>query len=352
MGDGTVGPTRGCSSVVPRAGVGALQAPRAATATAAGIDTRAALGAALDRYAATRVGTIGLVLRDNRDGGHFGWQPRTLQSYSTIKVLILVATLKRAQDRHLALTSTQKSLASRMIRYSDNAATDTLLAQIGVSTCQRVADQLGMSSTVVRGGSTGWWGHSTTTPRDLVQLMNQLVLGTYLTSGRRAYVRDLMATVTSTQRWGLGDPLPDAVHVEQKNGWGPMSSGYRMNSFGVRLRLRPQLPAGDPVQEPQRLLLRQGDDQPRVTDRLRRARPRPTDRTDRPINAGGGMTQWTPGRRELVTGGAAGLALGALGLAAAPRRPSGSTPGPSSPRRSTPTWRRGRGRRPRGARQP
>ena len=34
------------------------------------------------------------------------------------------------------------------------------------------------------------------------------------------------------QRWGLGDPLPDAVHVEQKNGWGPMSTGYRLNSFG------------------------------------------------------------------------------------------------------------------------
>ena len=62
--------------------------------------------------------------------------------------------------------------------------------------------------------------------------MNQLVLGTYLTSGRRDYVRDLMATVTSTQRWGLGDPLPDTVHVEQKNGWGPMSTGYRLNSFG------------------------------------------------------------------------------------------------------------------------
>ena len=201
-------------------------------AAAAGIDTRAALTAALDRYAATRVGTVGLVVRDNRDGRYFHWRPRSLQSYSTIKVLILVATLKRAQDRGRALTSTQKSLASRMIRYSDNAATDTLLAQIGVSTCQRVADQLGLASTTVRGGSSGWWGHSTTTTRDLVQLMNHLVLGTYLSPGRRAYVRDLMATVTSSQRWGLGDPLPDAVHVELKNGWGPMSSGYRLNSFG------------------------------------------------------------------------------------------------------------------------
>jgi hypothetical protein len=130
------------------AGLGVLGALAAPTASAAGIDTRAALAAALDRYVATRVVGIGLVLRDNRDGGRFIWRPRTLQSYSTIKVLILVATLKRAQDRGLALTTTQRSLASRMIRYSDNAATDTLLAQIGVATCQRVANQLGMSHTV------------------------------------------------------------------------------------------------------------------------------------------------------------------------------------------------------------
>ena len=147
-------------------------------------------------------------------------------------MLILVALLKRAQDRGVRLTSTQKSLASRMIRYSDNVATDTLLAQIGVSTCQRVAGQLGMTRTVVRGGSSGWWGHSTTTTRDLLRLMNSLVVGTYLSPGRRDYVQNLMAAVTSSQQWGLGDPLPDAVHVEQKNGWGPMSTGYRLNCVG------------------------------------------------------------------------------------------------------------------------
>ena len=213
-------------------GLGALTVLSPATAYAAGIDTRAALSAALDRCAAIRVGTIGLAVRDNRDGQNFFWRPRSLQSYSTIKVLILVALLKRAQDRGVRLTSTQKSLASRMIRYSDNVATDTLLAQIGVSTCQRVAGQLGMTRTVVRGGSSGWWGHSTTTTRDLLRLMNSLVVGTYLSPGRRDYVQNLMAAVTSSQQWGLGDPLPDAVHVEQKNGWGPMSTGYRLNCVG------------------------------------------------------------------------------------------------------------------------
>lgn len=213
-------------------GVTALAAIGAPPASAAGIDTATALRAALDRYAATRVCSIGLALRDNRNGGWFYWRPREMYSYSTVKVLILVATLKRAQDRGVALTTTQKALASRMIRYSDNAATDTLLAGIGVAACQRVADQLGMVHTTVRGGTSGWWGHSITSTADLVKLMNAVVLRSYLTPGRRDYVRDLMGSVTASQRWGLDDPLPDAVHVEQKNGWGPTSTGYRLNSFG------------------------------------------------------------------------------------------------------------------------
>jgi beta-lactamase class A len=165
----------------------------------------------------TRAGVAGLAVRDNRDGSNFFWRPRTLQSHSAIKVLILVTTLKVAQDRGRALTSTQKALASRMIRYSDNTATNALMTQVGAVRCQRVADQLGMTRTGVLGGtvyrSSAWWGHSTTTTRDLRRLMHAVVPGTYLSPGRRAYVRDLMSRVTSTQTWGLGDGLPDDVHV-------------------------------------------------------------------------------------------------------------------------------------------
>lgn len=208
----------------------------AAPAQAAGIDTAAALTAALDRYMATRAGVAGLTVRDNRNGRYFAWRPRTQQTHSAIKVLILITVLKVAQDRGLALTATQQSLASRMIRFSDNDATDALITQVNVRRCRAVADQLGMSSTTVLGGtvfrSSTWWGHSTSTTRDLVQMMNQLVLGTYLTADRRAYARNLMSAVTSTQDWGLGDGLPAGVHVELKNGWGPRSDGYRLNGVG------------------------------------------------------------------------------------------------------------------------
>ncbi len=208
----------------------------AAPVQAAGLDTAAGLTAALDRYMATRAGVAGLVVRDNRNGHYFAWRPRTQQTHSAIKVLILITALKVAQDRGVGLTTTQKSLASRMIRFSDNDATDALLTQVTARRCRIVADHLGMRDTVVLGGtvfrSSTWWGHSTSTTRDLVQLANHLVLGTYISSGRRAYARDLMSRVTSTQTWGLGDGLPDDVHVELKNGWGPRSDGYRLNGVG------------------------------------------------------------------------------------------------------------------------
>ena len=263
-------------------GLGALGAVVPATASAAGIDTRAALArrARPLRRDPGRRDRAGAARQPRRPAASSG-DPLTLQSYSTIKVLILVAMLRRAQNRGLSLTSTQKSLASRMIRYSDNAATDTLLAQIGVSTCQVVADHLGLAKTVVRGGSTGWWGHSTTTTGDLVQLMNQLVRGTYLTSGRRDYVRELMAHGHLEPAVGARRPAArhGARRAEERLG----ADVHRVPAQLVRARLglRPQLPAGDPVQEPERLQLRQDDDQPGVAHRLRRARP-PADLTTDP----------------------------------------------------------------------
>ncbi|MBM6400794.1 serine hydrolase [Phycicoccus sonneratiae] len=209
----------------------------AAPAAAAGVDTPAQLTAALDRYMATRAGNAGLMVRDNRTGRYFAWRPPlNRHTHSTIKVLVLITTLKIMQDRGQGLTSSQKSLASRMIRSSDNDATDALVRFATLRRLRIVADQIGLRETTVHGSTVfrapTWWGHSTSSPRDLVQTMNQLVLGTYLTSDRRAYARSLMASVTPSQTWGLGDGLPSSVHVELKNGWGPRSDGYRLNGVG------------------------------------------------------------------------------------------------------------------------
>ncbi|MGL5927631.1 MAG: serine hydrolase, partial [Dermatophilaceae bacterium] len=207
------------------------------TPASARATTRDQLTADLDRYLSMRSGVAGLVLRDNRDGSYYAWRPRRQQTHGTVAALVLVALLRVAQERGRALTSAQQSLASAMIRTSDRGATNTLMGQVGVATCRRVAAQLGMRDTRVLGGtvfrSSSWWGHSVSTTYNLVVLMNALAFGSYLTADRRAHARRLMASVAPSPTWGLRGGAPDDVHVEQTNGWGPRSDGYRLNSAGL-----------------------------------------------------------------------------------------------------------------------
>lgn len=207
-----------------------------APAAAAGVDTSAKLTAKLNTYLTTRVGTVGLALMDStgRTFGYSSLLPN--ETLSTIKVLVLIAHLRRCQALGTVLTYSQKSLASRMIRYSDNAATDQLIAQIGLTRMQQVARDLGMASTLVRAGSygTNWWGYSVSTPADMLKLMHTAMWGrAYLTETNRLYIKGLMASVTATQRWGVCDPpLPTSTYTAVKNGWGPHTGGYRLNSIG------------------------------------------------------------------------------------------------------------------------
>lgn len=196
---------------------------------------RAALTARLESHRTARGGTMGLVVHDLRNGAMFSWRPFTNESLSTIKVLILIACLKKCQDTGVQFTAAQHTQAARMIQSSDNAATDALLAWVGTPNVQRAAGLLGMKNTVVRGGSAGgWWGYSTTTAANLVLVLDALAARTTIINpGRVAYVRHLMAGVVSAQRWGVSDPpLPTSAYTETKNGWGPMSNGYRLNSMG------------------------------------------------------------------------------------------------------------------------
>jgi hypothetical protein len=195
--------------------------------------TTAQLAARIDAYLTGRSGTVGVAVYDRRTGVTFAHRVFRNETLSTVKVVVLVALLRRAEALHRELTSTERSFASAMIRYSDNGATDELLESLGVAAVQRAADALGMRYTHVHGGSTGWWGYSTTWPGDLVRAMGSILWGGVVTDAHRSYVRGLMAGVTSSQRWGVCDPpLPSSVRAETKNGWGAMASGYRLNSVG------------------------------------------------------------------------------------------------------------------------
>ena len=190
------------------------------------------LAARLEDYLDGRRGTLGLELVDLSRGEAFQHDAVEAECYSTIKVLVLTTVLRQAQEEGKALTGQQERLARRMITRSDNAATETLLAQVGRDEVRRVAGMVGMDRTEI--DDTGWWGFWRTVPGDL-NLMVGAVLSSdaVLDGARRTQARFLMADVVPEQRWGVFAPEDDGdAYVAAKNGWGPLPDGYRLNSTG------------------------------------------------------------------------------------------------------------------------
>jgi beta-lactamase class A len=216
---------------------GALLLPLlgSAPSEAAGIETMAQLTTAIRRYLTGRVGTLGMYVYDARSRQAYGYNNFRSETLSTVKVLVLIALLRQCQETSRTMTASQQDLAGRMIIYSDNAATDTLIGQVGTATLQRVARDLYMTTSTIQGGSygTSWWGYSMSTPLELLRMVMAVTYGNYLTYANRVYIQQLMAKVTATQRWGVCDPpLPWQVYTLTKNGWGPRTGGYRVNSVG------------------------------------------------------------------------------------------------------------------------
>ncbi|WP_377640950.1 serine hydrolase [Oryzobacter terrae] len=188
------------------------------------------LAGRLDDYLDGRGGTLGLQLVDLERGQVFRFRAKEGLCYSTIKVLILTTVLRLGQEDGKQLTERQRELAERMITRSDNAATETLLAQVGRAEVKRVAGLVGMKDTEI---DAGWWGHWRTVPGDLDTMVSAVLSDdTVLDGARRATVRFMMADVVDEQRWGVFAPEEKDVHVAGKNGWGPLPDGYHLNSTG------------------------------------------------------------------------------------------------------------------------
>ena len=188
-----------------------------------------------DREVARLLGShaedVSFSVHDRRTGRTYTYNGGFRNSTASIvKVLVLTTLVRERREDGKALSSAQKRLAERMIRYSDNEATTSLFSQAGGRwAVQRMADDLGMTRTKVRGA----WGTTTTSAADQRLLMDRLVDGTpHLQKADRTYILGLMGRVTPEQRWGVGS-VPQGTSVAVKNGWLPLEPhGWRINSVG------------------------------------------------------------------------------------------------------------------------
>jgi Beta-lactamase enzyme family len=179
-----------------------------------------------------RASDAGLNLTDSQTGVTC-WYHSTRHFYaaSVMKVTILAALLRKAQEQKRNLTESELHNAWLMITQSDNTAANYLWFDVGLSFMQHFLDLAKMSQTKLN----YHWGLSLITAHDEMLLLT-LITGPndVLTKPSRIYARYLMAHVIPSQRWGVPAGAPRSLLVHVKNGWLPYpGSAWEINSIGT-----------------------------------------------------------------------------------------------------------------------
>ena len=153
-------------------------------------------------------------------------------SASVVKVTILGALLRKAQDQHRHLTRTEAALAWAMITRSDNDAASELWDELGHGYLQHFLHLAQMTHTVL--GPDGLWGLTQITASDETLLLRLLLAeNPVLDTSSRDYALSLMAHVIASQRWGVPAGAPTRLTAHVKNGWLPLDThGWRIHSIG------------------------------------------------------------------------------------------------------------------------
>jgi beta-lactamase class A len=194
---------------------------------------------AIDAQLAGRLSSVGLKETDTKTGitctYHQSWH---FYAASVIKVTILAALLRKAQEQHRHLTASERRLAWLMITQSDNDAATALWDDVGFSHMQHFLNLAKMKQTNLAQA----WGLSLITAHDEVLLLKVISRrNRILSKASRGYARYLMANVIASQRWGVPAGAPASVKVHVKNGWlpYPVSSDWQINSIGFFTGRRP-----------------------------------------------------------------------------------------------------------------
>lgn len=171
-----------------------------------------------------RLGTnIAVAIQSQKSGQVYAYSNSgnmRFQMASTVKVGVLAELLHNKGGN---LTATERQLAERMIRNSDNAATTNLINYHlweGGNPVGRLYRDLQMWATTPRPA----WGTTLTTPADQLKLLYQIYLtnnSSYLNRASQDYLKGLMHTINSSQRWGISAGSSDYY---LKNGW--MTAGW------------------------------------------------------------------------------------------------------------------------------
>lgn len=175
--------------------------------------------AAASRFAARRAGRVTFSL----DLGWRSWG-RVARSRarmaSTVKVMLMVAYLRKRSVRSRLLSPGARSSISSMIRVSDNDAANWVSFQVGPRRMRALARRAGMKDFTY----STTWGASTSSPADQARFMKQLE--NLLPSRHRRFALRLLSHISGSQRWGIPRARPAGWKLFFKGGWGISDGRY------------------------------------------------------------------------------------------------------------------------------
>ncbi len=173
---------------------------------------------------------VALSVLDGSSGETFDLGSDRFSTASLVKVHLVALMSWQAADRGDRLTSAQRRDAEEMLVRSDNAAALRTYFALGA----RPGIERGLAKAYgepgIRIGDGGFWGHSSTTPHQVVTLLGRVLdpdaAGTY------ALLQDAMTRVVPEQRWGITVLADDGTAPQVKVGWVGDPDGWVVNSSG------------------------------------------------------------------------------------------------------------------------
>jgi len=177
------------------------------------------------KFAADRRGHVGFAILDEEGGLRGHNAGAHFESASVVKVMLMVAYLRRARNR--GLDDHDRSLLAPMIKHSANGPASTIYLQVGAGALHDLARDAGM-----KGFSTGpTWGSSRITAEGQARFLYELER--FIPRRHTHYALRLMADIVSRQRWGIPPTVPQGWHIHFKGGWAQESASWKINQVAL-----------------------------------------------------------------------------------------------------------------------
>jgi hypothetical protein len=178
---------------------------------------------AAKHFAQHRIGAVSFAIIGEH-GNLRGYKTRReFHSASVVKVMLMLAYLRRPSVRNRPLDGHDKALLHPMITRSDNTTATEIYNIVGNAGLNRVARAAHLHEfhpNVV-------WGLTLIDADDMAHLMFHIQR--YIPRRHRRYALHLLSHIVSFQRWGVPPAAPAGWTVYFKGGFIPASDGWRIN---------------------------------------------------------------------------------------------------------------------------